>query len=313
MKGIILAGGSGTRLSPLTQSVSKQILPIYDKPMIYYPLSSLMLANIRDILIISTPSDLPLLKNLLGNGQKLGINLSYLPQEKPEGIAQSFIIGEEFIGNEPVCLILGDNIFYGHELYNKLSKATSLVKGGCVFAYYVNDPERYGVVELDSSYKPVSIIEKPMNPISSWAVTGIYFYDSQVVEIAKSLQASARGELEITDVNNIYLAKGNLKVEFLGRGIAWLDTGTFDSLLQASNFIQTLQVRQGLKIACIEEIAYNKGYINQEQLLELANRYGKNDYGNYLRSIIYQKEIFNHSFVANYGLERKRIKSANGI
>lgn len=285
MKGIILAGGSGTRLLPLTTSISKQILPVYDKPMIYYPLSLLMLAGIRDVLIISTPRDLPMIRGVLGDGNHLGINISYKEQASPDGIAQSFIIGEEFINNEPVCLVLGDNIFYGHELTLSLNKAVNLQEGGCVFAYHVRDPERYGVVEFDANGKALSIEEKPQQPKSSWAVTGLYFYDNSVVEIAKSLKPSARGELEITDVNKAYLEQGNLQVEMLGRGVAWLDTGTFDSLLSAAQFVQTLEARQGLKVACIEEIAYRKHYISIEQLLKLADVYGKNDYGNYLRLV----------------------------
>lgn len=287
MKGIVLAGGSGTRLLPLTKSISKQILPVYDKPMIYYPLSMLMLAGIKDILIISTPRDLPMIQNVLGDGSQLGISLSYKEQPKADGIAQSFILGEEFIGDGPVCLILGDNIFYGHDMVPCLQKAATLKNGAYVFAYHVRDPERYGVVEFDKTGRALSIEEKPTAPKSSWAVTGLYFYDNDVINIAKSLKPSDRGELEITDVNKAYLEKKSLKVELLGRGVAWLDTGTVDSLLSASQFVHTLEARQGLKVACIEEIAYRKKYITAEDLLVLANSYGsKNDYGNYLRSVV---------------------------
>lgn len=290
MKGIILAGGSGTRLLPLTTSISKQILPVYDKPMIYYPLSLLMQAGIKDVLIISTPRDLPMIQGVLGDGSRYGITLSYAEQASPDGIAQSFIIGEKFIDNQPVCLVLGDNIFYGQELNNSLDKAVNLKSGGCVFAYHVRDPERYGVVSFDNKGKALSIEEKPSQPKSSWAVTGLYFYDHRVVEIAKSLKPSARGELEITDVNKVYLEQGDLQVEMLGRGVAWLDTGTFDSLLSAAQFVQTLEARQGLKVSCIEEIAYRKNYIDANQLLKLAALYGKNDYGNYLRHVIEEPE-----------------------
>ena len=287
MKGIVLAGGSGTRLYPLTRSISKQILPVYDKPMIYYPISLLMLAGITDILIISTPRDVPMIQGVLGDGSQLGISLTYKVQPSPDGIAQSFILGEEFIGNDPVCLILGDNIFYGHELVLGLEKAAKLQKGACIFAYHVSDPERYGVVEFNQAGQALSIEEKPAQPKSSWAVTGLYFYDNDVVSIAKSLKPSARGELEITDVNKAYLEKKSLQVELLGRGVAWLDTGTVDSLLSAAQFVQTLEARQGLKVACIEEIAYFKKYITAEQLLELAGQYGKNnDYGKYLRALV---------------------------
>jgi len=289
MKGIILAGGSGTRLWPLTKIISKQILPVYDKPMIYYPLATLMRAGINDILIISTPRDLPIIEDLLGDGSEIGLKLSYKVQEKPEGIAQAFILGEEFIGNDTVCLILGDNIFHGRGLGENLTKtAAELKKGASVFAYHVTDPERYGVVEFDENRKAVSIEEKPAKPKSSYAVTGLYCYDSSVVEISKNLQPSDRGELEITDVNKVYLEQNNLKVEIMGRGMAWLDTGTVDSLLQAAEFIQTIEKRQGLKIACIEEIAFHKGYIDKDQLLKLAGKYGKkgkNPYGDYLRAI----------------------------
>lgn len=285
MKGIILAGGSGTRLYPATKSISKQIIPVYDKPMIYYPLSVLMLTGIRDILIISTPDDLPLYKRLFGDGSAWGLNFTYAEQPSPDGLAQAFIIGEEFIGDDPVCLILGDNIFYGYEFSNLLRKAGSLTDGAVVFGYYVNDPERYGVAELDNNGKVIGIEEKPENPKSNFAVTGLYFYGPDVVDKAKSLKPSKRGELEITDLNRLYLEEGRLHMKIMGRGMAWLDTGTHDSLLQASNFIATIEKRQGLKIACIEEIAYKSGYINKEQLLLLAKPLEKNDYGQYLKRI----------------------------
>lgn len=290
MKGIILAGGSGSRLAPLTDSVIKQLLPVYDKPMIYYPLSLLLLAGIRDILIISTPRDLSMFETLLGNGASLGIKLSYKVQPEPKGIAQAFVLGEEFIGNDHVCLVLGDNIFYGSNLMERLVKvANNQDSGATIFAYHVKDPERYGVVDFDKEGKAVSIEEKPKNPKSHWAITGLYFYDNKVVEIAKKLKPSARGELEITDVNAAYLKAGELGVELLGRGIAWLDTGTIDSLLDAGKFVQTIEIRQGQKVACIEEVAWRKGFISDEQLANLANKYNKNDYGNYLRMLLADK------------------------
>jgi glucose-1-phosphate thymidylyltransferase len=285
MKGIILAGGSGTRLYPITSSISKQMLPVYDKPMIYYPLSVLMLAGIRDILIISTPRDLQGFRSLLGDGKSLGMTFSYIEQPSPDGLAQAFILGEEFVGDQTVCMILGDNIFYGHGFGETLLKTSRLEKGARVFGYFVNDPERYGVVEFDSSNKAVSIEEKPSKPKSNYAVTGLYFYDNTVVKKAKSLKPSARGELEITDLNRLYLNEGSLEVTVLGRGMAWLDTGTYESLLQASNFIATLEQRQGLKASCIEEIAYKRGFINRDQLLALAEPVRKSQYGQYLLRI----------------------------
>ena len=289
MKGIILAGGSGTRLYPVTKAVCKQLLPVYDKPMIYYPLSVLMLAGIRDILIISTPHDLPRFKDIFGDGSQLGLNFSYTEQQYPNGIAEAFILGKRFIGDDNVCLILGDNIFYGHGLTDLLKKAVQDVttKGGAtVFGCYVNDPERYGVVKFDKNGKAISIEEKPKIPKSNYAVTGLYFYDNEVIGIAKKLKPSARGELEVTDATKEYLKKGRLRVELLGRGYSWLDTGTHESLLEAGEFIATIEKRQGLKIACVEEIAYSCNYINKEQLLRLAESFKKNSYGQYLLRLI---------------------------
>ncbi|HKK69536.1 MAG TPA: glucose-1-phosphate thymidylyltransferase RfbA [Bacteroidales bacterium] len=285
MKGIVLAGGAGTRLHPITRSISKQIIPVYDKPMIYYPLSVLMLAGIREILIISTPHDLPLYKNLFGDGKQLGLDIQYAEQPSPDGLAQAFLIGEEFIGNDEVCLVLGDNIFYGHGLGGKLQESAELIDGAIVFGYYVTDPQRYGVAEFDKNGKVISLEEKPEKPKSNYAVTGLYFYDNTVVEKAKSLKPSPRGELEITDLNKLYLEDDKLSVELLSRGVAWLDTGTPDSLLQASNFIATLENRQGLKASCIEEIAFKRGFINKEQLIKLAEPLMKNNYGKYLMRI----------------------------
>ena len=285
MKGIILAGGSGSRLFPLTLGVSKQMLPVYDKPMIYYPLSVLMIAGIREILIISTPDDLPVFRRILGDGSHLGLSFSYAEQPRPEGLAQAFIIGESFIGKDPVCLMLGDNIFYGPGLSKILQRSVQLTRGGLIFGYLVRDPERYGVVEFDSDGKVTGIEEKPQNPKSQYAVPGLYFYDNDVVNIARGLKPSARGELEITDVNMAYLQRDDLRVELLGRGFAWLDTGTHEALQQAASYVQAIQERQGLKVSCIEEIAFRLGYIDGEQLKNLASKYLKNDYGQYLMEI----------------------------
>ncbi|MGB6370885.1 MAG: glucose-1-phosphate thymidylyltransferase RfbA [Atribacterota bacterium] len=285
MKGIILAGGSGSRLNPLTKVTSKQLIPVYDKPMIYYPLSTLMLAGIRDVLIISTPQDLPKFRELFGDGREIGLNISYKEQPKPEGIAQAFIIGEEFIANDSVCLILGDNIFYGHNLSMTLQKMAGLKEGACIFGYWVANPQRYGVVEFNENNEVISIEEKPKVPKSNYAVPGLYFYDNKVIDIAKNLKPSARGELEITNVNLAYLKKENLKVELLGRGYAWLDTGTPDSLLDASNYIATMERRQGLKIGCIEEVAFRMGYIDKNQFKGIIERLPVNDYRKYLEMI----------------------------
>lgn len=282
MKGIILAGGSGTRLYPITKGISKQLIPVYDKPMIYYPLSTLMLAGIKDILIISTPEYTPLFKQLLGDGSEWGISLTYKVQEKPNGLAEAFVLGADFIGDDSVCLILGDNIYYGSGLSKLVQEAAEKTEGATVFGYHVNDPERFGVVDFDSSMKALSIEEKPENPKSNYAVTGLYFYDNTVVEKAKNLKPSDRGELEITDINKLYLDEGKLDVKLMGRGYAWLDTGTHDSMMEAASFIATIQKRQNLKVACLEEIAYRMGYISKEKLVELAQPMKKNDYGQYL-------------------------------
>lgn len=307
MKGIILAGGSGTRLYPLTQVVSKQLMPVYDKPMIYYPLSTLMLAGIREILIISTPAHLTLFQQLLQDGSQWGLKFSYVEQPKPEGIAQAFILGKDFIGNDPVCLILGDNLFYGHGLVEVLTRATQLQQGALIFGYQVAEPQHYGVVEFDATGHVVSLEEKPSIPKSNYAVPGIYFYDSQVCEIAAQLKPSTRNELEITDLSQDYLQRGQLKVEILGRGYAWLDTGTHESLHQAASFIQTLEQRQGLKIACVEEIAYRQGFIDADQLYQLAKPLAKSSYGRYLMDII------NSDIHAEQIQQMNQVASANGF
>ncbi len=287
-KGILLAGGSGTRLHPLTQSISKQLLPVFDKPMVYYPLCALMLAGIREILLITTPHDQPLFENLLGNGQQWGIEIEYAVQPEPNGLAEAFIIGKDFVADQPSCLVLGDNIYYGHGFQQSLETANQQEQGATVFGYWVSDPERYGVVEFDAEGKAIGVEEKPKHPKSNYAITGLYFYDQQVTEMAASLQPSARGELEITDLNRIYLQQNQLQVERLGRGIAWLDTGTHRSLMQASNFIQTIEERQGLKVCCPEEIAYTAGWIDANQLQKIADQLSKNEYGQYLYSILKQ-------------------------
>jgi len=291
MKGIVLAGGSGTRLYPITKSISKQIIPVYDKPMIYYPLSVLMLAGIREILIISTPKDIHLYEDLLGDGSHLGLSFTYKIQPSPDGLAQAFILGDEFIGADNVCLVLGDNIFYGYGFGGRLLETARLKDGAVVFGYWVKDPERYGVAEFDDKGNVLSLEEKPAKPKSNYAVTGLYFYSNDVVAKAKSLKLSPRGELEITDLNKLYLHENRLKVQLLGRGFAWLDTGTHDSLLQASNYIATIEARQGLKVSCIEEIAYNRGFISKEQLLKLAEEYKDNPYGKYLKSCVSQSSV----------------------
>lgn len=289
MKGIVLAGGSGTRLYPITQGVSKQLLPIYDKPMIYYPISVLMLAGIREILIISTPDDMPAYQRLLGNGEQFGIRFEYAIQPSPDGLAQAFIIGEKFIGTDDICLILGDNIYFGESFGKKLERATDVSKGATVFGYQVTDPERFGVIEFDQDFRAISIEEKPLQPKSNYAVTGLYFYDNAVVEMAKQVKPSNRGELEITTINQMYLEQNRLNVELLGRGFAWLDTGTHESLLEASMFVQTIEKRQGLKVACLEEIAYNQGWISNEQLMEQIKPLAKTGYGQYLQRLIDNK------------------------
>jgi glucose-1-phosphate thymidylyltransferase len=290
MKAILLAGGSGSRLYPLTQAVSKQLLPVYDKPVIYYPLSVLMLAGIRDVLVISTPRDTPRIEELLGDGSRLGMRLTYRVQPNPGGIAQAFLVGADFIGTDPVCLVLGDNIFFGHDLMPVLVESAHLTDGARVFAYHVTDPERFGVVEFDRQFKALSLEEKPKKPRSNWAVTGLYFYDGQVVDVAKGLRPSPRGELEITDVNLQYLRQGKLTVTPMGRGVAWLDAGTFDSLLSSSQFVQTLEQRQGLKIACVEEIALTKGFIDEKQFEKLVDACGKTEYGQYLQRVLRERQ-----------------------
>jgi glucose-1-phosphate thymidylyltransferase len=291
MKGIVLAGGSGTRLYPLTRAISKQLIPVYDKPMIYYPLSALMLAGIRDILLISTPYDLPRFSELFGNGSDLGLRISYAEQPHPEGLAQAFLIGKEFIGSDPVCLVLGDNIFFGHGFAEIVQQCSTLTEGGIIFGYLVKDPQRYGVVEFDRDKKVIGIEEKPKKPKSRYAVPGLYFYDNEVVAIAESIKPSPRGELEITDINNIYLRQGKLRVELLGRGFCWLDTGTHESLQQAASYVQAVQERQGLKIACLEEIAYRLGYIDRTQVERLAHSMLKNQYGQYLMDLLQDRSL----------------------
>lgn len=286
MKGILLAGGSGSRLYPMTRAISKQLLPVYDKPVIYYPLSVLMLSGIREILVISTPRDLPMIRNLLGDGSELGIKLEYAEQDKPRGIAEALVIGQEFIAEESVALILGDNLFYGHDFTQTVSDSTKLSQGACIFAYHVNNPEVYGVVEFDKEYRALSLEEKPKKPKSHWAVTGLYFYDGRASQFARSLTPSKRGELEITDLNKMYLERGELEVKTLGRGVAWLDTGTPESLLSSAHFVQTIEERQGLKIACLEEIAYHRGFIDRSQFVALAERLPEGNYGRYLRSLV---------------------------
>ena len=297
MKGIILAGGAGTRLYPLTMVTSKQLLPVYDKPMIYYPLSTLMLAGIRDILIISTPEDTPRFENLLGDGSRYGISLSYAVQPSPDGLAQAFLIGEEFIGGEPCAMVLGDNIFYGNGFSGMLREAVRNAENGkaTIFGYYVNDPERFGIVEFDENGKVLTVEEKPAQPKSNYAITGLYFYDERVCELAKQVKPSARGELEITSLNDLYLQDGSLCAKVMGRGFAWLDTGTMDSLIDAANFVQLIEKRQSVKIAALEEIAYNKGWINKEKLLEAANRYGKSPYGEHLRTVAEGRIIYDNT------------------
>jgi glucose-1-phosphate thymidylyltransferase len=290
MKGILLAGGSGTRLHPVTRAISKQLLPIYDKPMVYYPLSTLMLAGLRDVLLISTPDDLPQYQRLLGDGSQLGINIQYAEQPRPEGLAQAFLIGREFLDGKEACLVLGDNIFYGHGLTDSLQQAAQLEEGGTIFGYYVKDPERYGVVHYDDDGQVLGIEEKPTQPKSNYAVVGLYFYDRQICDIAREIKPSARGELEITSVNNAYLRMGKLRVEKLGRGTAWLDTGTHESLLQAGNFIETIENRQGLKVACLEEIAYQQGYISADDVLRMAHELEKTEYGQYLKNVIERED-----------------------
>jgi glucose-1-phosphate thymidylyltransferase len=290
MKGIVLAGGSGTRLHPITLGVSKQLLPVYDKPMIYYPISVLMLAGIREILVISTPADLPQYRNLLGDGSQFGVHFHYKEQPKPDGLAQAFLIGEEFIGQDPVCLILGDNIFHGQHFSEQLQSAAQRPSGATVFGYWVKDPERFGVIDFDDQGRALSIEEKPKTPKSSYAVTGLYFYDNSVIEVAKAVKPSPRGELEITDINNAYLQRGDLHVERFGRGFAWLDTGTHDSLLEASQYVQTIEHRQGLKVACLEEVAYQNGWIDRAHLLQRADAFGKTGYGQYLFKLAEERQ-----------------------